>query len=409
MLFTDTLADVNGVARFVRNVATEAASRGLPFLAVTSTPFEVPPLPTMRNLAPLASMPMPAYPHLRLALPPVGAMLKAARAFAPDVVHMSTPGPVGLTGVLASRLLRVPLVGVYHTDFPAYVERLLCDEHLGELTGLVMGLVYRRFSRVLSRSDEYRRRLLGMGLPHHRLDTLAAGIRTQDFGARFADRERMARLCGGTASTVRIVYVGRVSVEKNLAMLARVWRRADALLAARGVDAQLVIVGDGPFLPGLKHLLLGTRAACLGFRHDEELAMCHASGDVFAFPSTTDTLGQAVMESQASGVAAVVTDEGGPCRVVRHGETGWVLPAADEGAWVERLTALACDEAERRRMGAAAAAAMAGHSMEASFDHFWHVHAMAARKGPGDPNGPLQGVHASTILGEDVAEGRGDP
>ena len=400
---------MNGVARFVRNMATEAASRGLPFLAVTSTPFEVPPLPTVRNLAPLASMPMPAYSHLRLALPPVGALLKAARAFAPDVVHVSTPGPVGLTGVLASRLLRVPLVGVYHTDFPAYVERLLRDEHLGELTGLVMGLVYRRFSRVLARSDEYRRRLVELGLPHHRLDTLAAGIRTQDFGARFADRERMARLCGGTASTVRIVYVGRVSVEKNLAMLARVWRRADALLAARGVDAQLVIVGDGPLLPGLRQLLEGTRATCLGFRHGEELAMCHASGDVFAFPSTTDTLGQAVMESQASGLPAVVTDEGGPCRVVRHGETGWVVRATDEGAWVERLVALACDEAGRRRMGAAAAAAMAGCSMAASFDHFWHVHAMAARKGPCNPNGPLQGVQASTILGEDVAEGRGEP
>ncbi|MEI7658909.1 MAG: glycosyltransferase [Phycisphaerae bacterium] len=382
MLFTDTLADVNGVARFVRNVATEAAARDLPFLAVTSTPFEVPPLSTVRNLAPVASMPMPAYSHLRLALPPVGALLKAAREFAPDVVHVSTPGPVGLTGVLASRLLRVPLVGVYHTDFPAYVERLLRDEHLGELTGVVMGLVYRRFSRVLSRSDEYRRRLLALGLPPHRLGTLAAGIRPQDFGPRFADRERMARLCGGTASTVRIVYVGRVSVEKNLAMLARVWRRAEARLALRGVDAQLVIVGDGPFLPGLKRLLEGTRAACLGFRHGEELSMCHASGDLFAFPSTTDTLGQAVMESQASGLPAVVTDEGGPCRVVRHGETGWVLPATDEAAWAERLAALACDEAGRRRMGSAAAAGMAGCSMEASFEHFWSVHAMAARERP---------------------------
>jgi glycosyltransferase involved in cell wall biosynthesis len=245
-----------------------------------------------------------------------------------------------------------------------------------------MGLVYRRFSRVLSRSDEYRRRLLALGLPPHRLGTLAAGIRPQDFGPRFADRERMARLCGGTASTVRIVYVGRVSVEKNLAMLARVWRRAEARLALRGVDAQLVIVGDGPFLPGLKRLLEGTRAACLGFRHGEELSMCHASGDLFAFPSTTDTLGQAVMESQASGLPAVVTDEGGPCRVVRHGETGWVLPATDEAAWAERLAALACDEAGRRRMGSAAAAGMAGCSMEASFEHFWSVHAMAARERP---------------------------
>ncbi len=380
LLFTDTLADVNGVARFVRNVATEAAGRGLPFLALTSTPFEVKPLPTVRNLAPVASMAMPAYPLLRLALPPVLGLLAAARAFAPDVVHVSTPGPVGLTGMLASRMLGVPLVGVYHTDFPAYVERLLGDDHLGELAQVAMGTVYRRFSQVLSRSDDYRRRLIALGVAPHRLHTLAPGIRTQDFGPRRADREWMARLCGGGPSTVRIVYVGRVSVEKNLAMLARVWRAVDARLDARGVDAQLVIVGDGPFLPALRRLLAGTRAACLGFRHGEELSMCHASGDIFAFPSTTDTLGQAVMESQASGLPAVVTDEGGPARLVNHGETGWVVPATDEAAWAERLAALARDEAGRRRMGAAAAAAMAGCSMEASFEHFWSVHAMAARE-----------------------------
>jgi glycosyltransferase involved in cell wall biosynthesis len=288
---------------------------------------------------------------------------------------------VGLAGVLAAKWLGVPIVGVYHTDFPAYLERIFHDEHLGALTAEVMGLIYRRFSRILTRSDEYRQRVRLLGVPDGRIATLAAGIRTQDFHPRSADRERMATLCGGRPSTVRVLYAGRVSIEKNLELLTRVWKAVDARLAAAGVDAQLVIVGDGPYRRRMEHSLHGTRHAFLGFRHGEELAMCYTSSDVFAFPSVTDTLGQVVMESQASGLPVLVTTEGGPRQVVQDGITGFVLAPGRAGDWERVLERLIADAALRARMGAAAHESMQKYSIESSFEQFWGVHAEVAGLG----------------------------
>jgi glycosyltransferase involved in cell wall biosynthesis len=381
MLFTDTLGDVNGVARFIRNIAQRADELDLPFLALTSTRLHVPARRTILNVGPWFSMAMPAYPQLQLALPRVGEVLAAARAFSPQVIHVSTPGPVGLAGVLAAKWLGVPIVGVYHTDFPAYLERIFHDEHLGALTAEVMGLIYRRFSRILTRSDEYRQRVRLLGVPDGRIATLAAGIRTQDFHPRSADRERMATLCGGRPSTVRVLYAGRVSIEKNLELLTRVWKAVDARLAAAGVDAQLVIVGDGPYRRRMEHSLHGTRHAFLGFRHGEELAMCYTSSDVFAFPSVTDTLGQVVMESQASGLPVLVTTEGGPRQVVQDGITGFVLAPGRAGDWERVLERLIADAALRARMGAAAHESMQKYSIESSFEQFWGVHAEVAGLG----------------------------
>jgi glycosyltransferase involved in cell wall biosynthesis len=163
--------------------------------------------------------------------------------------------------------------------------------------------------------------------------------------------------------------------------LVEAWKAADARLSARGVMAELVVAGDGPYRAEMERALRGTRARFLGFRHGEELSRVYASCDVFAFPSLTDTLGQVVMESQSSGLAVLVTDQGGPKEMVRDGETGFVIPTAMEAddpasirAWAERIEALVVDGAMRERMGKAAHEAMQPYSMEHSFEHYWRVH-----------------------------------
>ncbi len=376
MLFTDTLGDVNGVSRFIRNAAQQAHETGRNLFVVTSTRFATPDLPNVRNFKPLWARPMPGYPQLDVVLPPALAMIAFALEFRPDVIHLSTPGSVGTAGLIASMLLRVPVAGVYHTDFPAYVDHIFHDDSLTYFTQASMGLFYKRFSRVLSRSEEYREGILRIGVSPDKLGTLLAGIRTQEFSPRFANREAMAALCNSSASTIRVLYAGRVSVEKNLEMLTRIWLAADPVLREKGINAQLVVIGDGPYKTRMERELSQTRAAFLGFRHAEELSMCYASSDIFAFPSTTDTLGQVVMESQSSGLPVLVTDQGGPSQVVEEGRTGFVLGGnkGDEGAWVERIVALASDAAKRREMGAAAHQSMQKYSMAKSFDHFWEVH-----------------------------------
>lgn len=392
MLFTDTLGDVNGVSRFLQNAALHAAQTGRTLRIMTSTRKPVPVLPTIMNVPPRIAFPMPAYPDLDLVLPRGRAMLAHARAFSPHVIHVSTPGPVGLVGRWVARKLGVPLAGVYHTDFPAYVEHLFADEAMVWAARAAMARFYRPFDTLLARSAEHAPRLGALGLPQERVRVLHAGIRTHEFHPRF-------RTGRGEDNRLRVLYVGRVSVEKNLPLLARAWRRAHAALVARGIACELLVVGDGPYRDAMARNLPGGRFT--GFLHAEELSRAYASSDLFVFPSETDTLGQAVMEAQASGLAAIVSDRGGPCQIVRDQATGLVLPGHDAARWAWAIESLALDPGTRARMGAAGHEAMQAFSFEASFEAFWRIHAELARAHPASP--PIEGPRHVPGVGSPAA------
>lgn len=395
MLFTDTLGDVNGVSRFIRNVAEQARKTGRDLTVVTSTRFDVPDASNIINVAPVFATKMPGYEQLEVALPPLVKMLRLADRMQPDVVHCSTPGPVGTVGLIAAKMLRVPVAGVYHTDFPAYIDHLFGDESTTWATTQSMRAFYAGFRAIFTRSEDYVQSLLRLGIERRRIIPLKPGIMVEQFQPRFATEglfatmegqrvlgpERGARDGAGKGGIVRVLFAGRVSVEKNLPLLVNAWRAADQRLTSKGVLAELVIAGDGPYRAEMERALRETRARFLGFRHGAELSRVYATCDVFAFPSLTDTLGQVVMESQSSGLAVLVTDQGGPKEMVRHGETGFVIPTAEDWedassvrSWAGRIEELVTDGALRERMGRAAHEAMQAYSIADSFEHYWRVH-----------------------------------
>lgn len=378
-LFTDTLADVNGVSRFIRNIAACALETGRDLRVATSTRLEAPAAPNIANFAPVLARKMPGYAELEIVLPPARAMLRHARALRPDVIHVSTPGPVGMVGLLASRVLGVPVAGVYHTDFPAYVERLFREDALTAASEGLMRAFYRPFAAVFTRSAAYAGAVAGLGVAPERIVRLRPGIDVEAFHPRYREAELWGRFAGVGAGSVKVLYAGRVSVEKNLPMLAGVWKRVRGVCRERGLDAELIVVGDGPYRAAMERELAGAGAHFLGFRHGEELSAIYASSDLFAFPSTTDTLGQVVMEAQSSGLPVLVTDEGGPKEVVSDRVTGLVLPARDGGRWAGAIVGLVEDAARRRAMGAAAHEAMRGMSIGASFEAFWETHRSVLR------------------------------
>lgn len=329
---------------------------------------------------------MPGYPELDLVWPNRSSLWAAADRARPDVVHVSTPGPVGSCGRVWALRRGVPLVGTYHTDFPAYVDHLFDDRLLTWVCTLAMRGFYQPFARVFTRSREYVPALERLGVESGRIERLAPGIDVGAFGRRNRDAAGSiwGRVPGVRCESVKAIYVGRVSVEKNLKWLSGVWPAVWRSCAARGFNAQLVVVGDGPHRPDMERQLRGRGAAFAGVRHGAELAAMYASSDVFVFPSTTDTLGQVVMEAQASGLPAVVSDRGGPAEMVEDGVTGLVLPVEPAGVaharWVEALTGLLTDPARSRRMGEAASAKIAPMSIERSFEHFWDVHERVHRE-----------------------------
>ncbi len=371
--FTDTLADINGVCRFIQNIAQTAHDINRDLMVFTTTRMEMPAVDNLRNFDPVFAMKMPGYDTLDFAVPPLLAMLRAADEFRPDVIHISTPGPVGMVGMLAAKMMRIPVVGVYHTDFPAYIDELFDSKLSSKAIRLLMGAFYKQFRYVFSRSADYAQRLDSIGLAKHQLVRLQPGFDNTKFDAALRDQSIWDQHNIGRES-IKAVYCGRVSTEKNLPMLEAIWPTIVERVEQAGKTVELIIIGDGPYRSKMEKNLVDHHTHFLGFRKGKELAALYASCDLFVFPSTTDTLGQVVMESQASGLPVIVTDQGGPKEITQDQRTGFVLPATSHDRWIEEIVALATDDAKRVAMGAAGREAMKSYTFAESFDHYWKIH-----------------------------------
>lgn len=376
-LYTDTLGDISGVCRFIQDMARLARESGQDLVVVTSTAKPIPEAPNLVNFPPVLSRSMPRYPDLDIVAPPLVSMLNHAMARRADVVHTSTPGPVGMVGRAAAALGGAPVCGVYHTDFPAYLRELYGSRFMGWATAQAMWAFYSGMRRVFSRSEEYVQSLVRLGIERERIVALRPGVETAVFRPEFRDAAVWRTVDGARAGAVKALYCGRVSTEKNLPLLVCSWRTARARLADRGVDAQLIVVGGGPYLDAMRTALGDGSTAFAGYRHGAQLSALYASSDLFVFPSATDTLGQVVLEAQASGIPVLVSDQGGPRQVVEAGVTGLVLPAADAHAWEDAIVSLLGDDDRRRAMGAAAHPWAQNFSIRASFEHFWKTHEQA--------------------------------
>jgi glycosyltransferase involved in cell wall biosynthesis len=157
------------------------------------------------------------------------------------------------------------------------------------------------------------------------------------------------------------------------------------LLHRQRPDVELVVAGEGPYLDEMSTELRGLPANFAGVQSDQQLRELYGSSDLFVFPSRTDTLGQSVMEAQACGLPALVSNEGGPKETVEHNVTGLVLGSDDPAQWSHAIMELLDDPQRRQRMSTAAAARMSGFSVERTFDSFWDDH-LAIVEPPMDPS-----------------------
>jgi glycosyltransferase involved in cell wall biosynthesis len=180
---------------------------------------------------------------------------------------------------------------------------------------------------------------------------------------------------------IKLLYVGRISKEKNLPLLAEVFKR----LVEVAPQVQLVLVGNGPYLQELRSVLEGTPTVFSGYLEGENLATVYASCDLFVFPSTTDTLGNVILEAQASGLPVIVTDCGGPQENMRAGLTGLVAAADDAESLLEAIQSLLDSPDRRRQMARAARHTMEGRSCERAFDRTWAMYQEQCR----EPEWPL--------------------
>jgi glycosyltransferase involved in cell wall biosynthesis len=364
--FTDTLEDVNGVANTIRKMTAAGVAAGEKLIVVTSrrdlTVDDIP----IKNFRPIGEFELPEYELQRLSFPPIMQILDYVQREQFTEIIISTPGPMGLTALLAAKMLNLQTSGIYHTDIPEYVRILTEDRFLESLAWSYMHWLYGQVDTVFVNSEQYRKCWIDRGFAPEKLKILPRGLDTDLFNPARRDLSFWPG-SGANGKEVRLLYVGRISREKDLDVLAAAYGK----VREAGQPVKLYLVGHGPYSEALAATL--PDAVFLGYLTGEPLAKAYASADVFVFPSTTDTFGNVIIEAQASGLPVIVSDLGGPKELVEDGISGLVTKAHDTDDVARAITLLVGDEAMRKRMGEKARQGVLDRSWPGAFQKFWET------------------------------------
>ena len=338
--FSDTLSDLNGVSVTLGEVAECARQLNRPLQLVGClTPEEQkqpPSLPGALNLPCIYSFTPDFYNAHTVRVPSLLQALDLISAYQPDRIVVSTPGPVGLVGLMAARLLGVPCVGIYHTDFGKQTECITHDPQIATLVDGYTRWFFGRMDEIRVPSMAYINQLALQGMDRKNMKLFSRGL-DQRFTTVAPQTLAAVRTLHFAGDRPTLLYAGRLGQEKNLELLLRIFFE----LRGRGQDVRLVLAGDGPARADLEQQAAGHPDILFTGRLERDtLRAYYALADVFVFPSTTDTFGMAVLEAQAFGLPAVVADAGGPPEIVRHGRTGYAMPVDDMEMWVQTLARL---------------------------------------------------------------------
>lgn len=367
--FTDTYHEVNGVALTLQQQVRLASKSHKDLRVITCETLSEPEAAGVKNFRPVGVCDLPEYPELKLAYPPFLEMLNYCYEEGFTHIHSATPGPVGLVALAIARILRLPISGTYHTALPQYAWHLTGDGNVQDIVWRFTVWYYDQLEVIYVPSRSTEQELTQKGISKEKIRLFPRGVDLERFHPA---KRNMAQLRARfqLSGALKLLYVGRVSREKNLPLLARVFRS----LLETGVDVQLVVVGDGPYLEELKEELEGTPTVFTGYLVGDDLAMVYASCDLFVFPSATDTFGNVVLEAQASGVPVIVTDLGGPQENVLPDMTGMVVQGDSEEALLKGLLSLVNNPDRLRTMGLAARSYMEERSFAHAFDETWAMY-----------------------------------
>ena len=383
--FPDSFHEVNGVAHTSRHFEAFARRRNLPFLCVRAgdrpqallEEDNVWSLELPRGFLSFAlEKDLRFDPAFLRHFPLIEEVL--AR-FKPDLIHITGPSEVGMLGMGLANELKLPLAASWHTNVHEYAARRsewflrLLPERQSAATGqtiedlaMVAAARFYATAQVLfAPNPELCSKLETMtGRPCH---LMPRGVDAELFNP--AKRRRpsgdRARVLG---------FVGRLSVEKNIAGLVAVQNQ----LRKMGLDDfHFLIIGQGGDEAWLREHL--HRAEFAGVLRGEALAAAYARMDLFVFPSHTDTFGNVVLEALSSGVPAVVTPDGGPRTIVRDGVTGRIAP--DEG-FAAAVAAILGDHAMHASMREAARAYALTASWDSVFEGVYAEYELMLEKQP---------------------------
>ncbi|MEM8505930.1 MAG: glycosyltransferase family 1 protein [Cyanobacteria bacterium P01_D01_bin.1] len=283
----------------------------------------------------VSGFPLPLYPELKLALPRPS-MREAIEAFNPDLIHVVNPAVLGLGGIYYSKSLDIPLVASYHTHLPKYLEHY----NLGMLEGVLWELLKAMQNQAainLCTSTAMQQELTEHAI--ERVEVWQRGVDTELFRPELRSEEMRSRLTQGHPDSPILIYIGRLSAEKEIDRIKPVLESIP--------DARLALVGDGPYREELEQHFEGTATNFVGYLAGEELGAAYASADAFIFPSRTETLGLVLLEAMAAGCPVIAANAGGIPDIVTNGVNGFMFDPTDEQGAITATRKLLGMKAER--------------------------------------------------------------
>jgi glycosyltransferase involved in cell wall biosynthesis len=342
-LITETFSpEINGVANTLGRLCDGLRLRGHRVELVRPRQDREARAGAAEDLLLCRGWPIPGYPGLQWGQSSMHKLLRRWQRRRPDVLYIATEGPLGLSALRAARRLGIAVVSGFHTNFPQYTHQY----GMGFVTRLVTNYLrwFHNRSRVtlvpsISQKIELERR------GFERIELLSRGVDSQLFHP--ARRSHSLRESWGLQTDdTAVIHVGRLAPEKNLGLLQSCFRALQAEYPQRNL--KLIIVGDGPQRAALQQQL--PDAVFCGTQRGEELAMHYASGDMFLFPSLTETFGNVVLEALASGLGVVAYDEAAAGQHIRHGHNGALAMPGDEDAFIDAARWLLEDSETLRRV-----------------------------------------------------------
>jgi glycosyltransferase involved in cell wall biosynthesis len=293
-----------------------------------------------RNISPLRD----ARAVLRLA--------ELIRRERPTILHTHTAkaGAVGRVAALLAGRARPPII--VHT-FHGHVLRGYFNSFVTFGFRMLERQLARMTTKLVAVSPEVRDDLVGLGVaPASKFAVIRLGIDLdQRIGGDVDGRAETRRVLGLAGDPFVVGWVGRMTSVKRTDLVVRVFRA----LVDRGVDARLLLIGDGPDRDALERLAhdVGVIKRCLFLGYQEDVARFYDAMDVLLLPSVNEGTPVSVIEALAAQRPAVATRVGGTPDVVRDGVDGFLVDSADPDELADRLAELARDPSRRAEMGAA--------------------------------------------------------
>jgi len=297
----------------------------------------------------VAGMAIPGYSALRIGLPAKGRLVKMWSEQRPDIVHIATEGPLGWSALAAARKLEIPVSTDFHTNFHCYAKHYRIGLFTKPMAAYLRNF-HNKASCTIVPTDSLQRQLERDG--YQNVIVVSRGVD----GELFHPAKRCQRLrdsWGADEETPVVMLVSRLAPEKNLNVVIQAFEQMRKVHPL----ARLVMVGDGPARAELQEK--NPHVIFAGMQTGEALAQHYASGDIFLYPSLTETYGNVTVESMASGLATVAFDYAAARQHIRHDLNGLLVPYEDTEAFIAQSKAIISDMARVHRLRHAAR-----HSME---------------------------------------------